>query len=182
MNVKRMVNIGVFAALTAVCAQISIPLPFTTVPLSMVILAVFLCGAILSPLDAFLAQAVYILVGAIGLPVYAQFTGGPGILFGMTGGYLFAYLAMAPVIALCARRFKKHLYPALLAGMAIALVICYTVGTVWFVIITKATFIAALSSCVVPFVIPDVIKIVIGAALALALRKALSKARLYEAA
>ena len=182
MKVKRMVNIGIFAALTAVCAQISFVIPFTTIPFSMVILAVFLCGAILSPLDAFLAQAAYILVGAIGLPVYAQFSGGPGVLFGMTGGYIFAYLAMTPVVALFAKHLKNHLYPALLAGMTVALLICYTVGTVWYVIITQANFITGLSLCVVPFVVPDVIKIIVAASLALALRKALTKARLYEAA
>ena len=182
MKVKQLTYIGVFAALTAVCSQISFPLPFTTVPFSLGILAVFLCGAILSPLEAFAAQGIYLLVGAVGVPVYSQFTGGPGILFGMTGGYLIAYLFMAPIIAFAAKKFKKHLFPALLVGMVLALLLCYAFGTVWFIIVTQSTWVAALTSCVVPFILPDCIKIIAASALALALRKALSKARLYEAA
>ena len=151
-------------------------------PFSLSILAVFLCGAVLSPLEAFAAQGVYLLVGAVGVPVYAQLTGGPGVLFGMTGGYLIAYLFMAPIIAFAAKKFKKHLFPALLVGMVLALLLCYAFGTVWFIVVTQSTWVAALTSCVVPFILPDCIKIIAASALALALRKALSKARLYEAA
>jgi biotin transport system substrate-specific component len=182
MKTKQLTFIGVFAAVTAVCSQISFPLPFTTVPFSLSIFAVFLCGAVLSPLEAFAAQGVYLLVGAVGLPVYAQFTGGAGILFGMTGGYLIAYLFMAPIIAFAAKMFKKHLFPALIAGMTLALLLCYLFGTVWFMIVTQSTWIAAFTSCVVPFILPDCIKIITASALALALRKALMKGKLYEAA
>ena len=182
MKVRQIAYIGVFAALTAVCSQISFPIPFSTVPFSLGIFAVFLCGAILSPLEALAAEGVYLLIGAVGVPVYSQFTGGPGILFGVTGGYLIAYLFMAPLIALIAKKLKKHLFPSLIVGMLISLFLCYGFGTVWYVLITQSTWVAALSSCVLPFVLFDCIKIVVASALALALRAALSKAKLYEAA
>ena len=66
--------------------------------------------------------------------------------------------------------------------MVLALLLCYAFGTVWFIVVTQSTWVAALTSCVVPFILPDCIKIIAASALALALRKALSKARLYEAA
>ncbi len=182
MKVRQLAYIGVFAAVIAVCSQISFPLPFTTVPFTLGIFAVLLCGAILSPLESFATLGVYLLIGAIGIPVFSQFTGGVGILFGVTGGYLFSYLFMAPLIALIAKKFKRHLFPALLVGMVLSLILCYTVGTIWFVILTRSTWIAALSSCVIPFILPDCVKIIAAAALALAIRTALSKAGLYETA
>ncbi|MCI8501102.1 MAG: biotin transporter BioY [Oscillospiraceae bacterium] len=182
MKTRQLAYIGIFAALTAVCSQISITLPFTTVPFTLSLLAVFLCGAILSPLEAFAAQGVYLLIGGIGIPVFAQFSGGPGVLFGMTGGYLIAYLFMAPLIAIAAKKFKRFLFPSLLVGMLLSLALCYLLGTAWFVLVTQSTWIAALSSCVFPFAVFDCVKIVIAASLALAIRKALTKAKLYEAA
>ena len=173
MKTRQLAYIGIFAALTAVCSQISITLPFTTVPFTLSLLAVFLCGAILSPLEAFAAQGVYLLIGGIGIPVFAQFSGGPGVLFG---------LFMAPLIAIAAKKFKRFLFPSLLVGMLLSLALCYLLGTAWFVLVTQSTWIAALSSCVFPFAVFDCVKIVIAASLALAIRKALTKAKLYEAA
>lgn len=122
------------------------------------------------------------MIGGIGIPVFAQFSGGPGVLFGMTGGYLIAYLFMAPLIAIAAKKFKRFLFPSLLVGMLLSLALCYLLGTAWFVLVTQSTWIAALSSCVFPFAVFDCVKIVIAASLALAIRKALTKAKLYEAA
>lgn len=182
MKIRQITYVGIFAAITAVCSQIAFPLPFTSVPVTLSLLAVFLCGAVLSPWEAFASQLVYLLIGAIGVPVYAQLTSGPAILFGMTGGYLFAYAMMSPLIAFSAKKFKSHLFPALICGMVLSLIVCYTVGTVWFVLVTQSTFIAALSACVVPFIIPDLAKIALAAVLGVAIRKALHKAKLYEPA
>ena len=179
MKIRRIAFIGVFAALTAVLAQISFPIPFANVPFTLAIAGVMLTGAILPPVDAFFALLAYLLVGLAGVPVYSQFTAGPGILFGITGGYIFGYAAMAPIIAFAAKRFQKHLYPALIVGMIVGLAVCYIIGTAWYMLLTGADLVVALSGCVIPFIIPDLIKAVLMASLAIALRKALSKANLY---
>ena len=101
---KAMTLCALFAALTAVCAQISIPLP-GGVPLSLSVAAVYLTGLLLAPGWAAASQVVYLLLGAFGMPVYAGFSSGMGVLFGPTGGYLFVYPLMALAVSLGVRRW-----------------------------------------------------------------------------
>ena len=82
MKIRSITLVAMFAAVTAVCSQISIPIPFSQVPFSMGIFAVLLTGALLPKYQALAAQLVYLLIGAVGIPVYAQFTGGLSILAG----------------------------------------------------------------------------------------------------
>src|SRR5829696_7645933 len=89
------------AAVTAAAAQITIPL--SPVPFTLQVLAVILSGLLLGVRHGALAQAVYVLVGAIGVPVFAGFKGGLGILLGPTGGYLISYPIAAAVAGLAAR-------------------------------------------------------------------------------
>lgn len=91
---------ALFAALTAVFSQISFPLPFTPVPINLATLAFMLAGSLLGPSAGLLSQLVFLCLGLCGLPVFAEFTGGPGILFGPTGGYIPGYAAGACVIGL----------------------------------------------------------------------------------
>lgn len=96
-SVKDMALCGMFAALMAVVSQLSIPMP-TGVPITIQFFAVALTGAVLGSRLGFFAALAYIFIGAVGLPVFANFRGGLNILFGVTGGYLWCYPAMA---ALC---------------------------------------------------------------------------------
>src|ERR687889_115461 len=91
------------AAVTAVTAQITIPLPFSPVPFTLQVLAVILSGLLLGPRYGALSQAIYVLIGAIGVPVFAGFSGGLGIVLGPTGGYLLSYPAAAAVAGLSTR-------------------------------------------------------------------------------
>ena len=106
MKLKQLVLTGLFAAFTAVCAIITIPLPVTLVTINLALLAVFLTGALLPKGAALGAQAVYLLLGLVGVPVFAGFAAGPGILMGPTGGYLIAYPVMAFLIALVKEKSK----------------------------------------------------------------------------
>lgn len=86
---------ALFTALTAAGAMLSLPLPFTPVPLTLATLASMLAGAFLGSKYGSLSQLIYILLGAIGVPVFHNFTAGLGILAGPTGGYLLGYIATA---------------------------------------------------------------------------------------
>jgi biotin transport system substrate-specific component len=81
-----MTRVALMAAVTAVAAQVTIPLPFSPVPFTLQVPAVVLTGLLLGPRYGALAQAVYVLVGAVGMPVFAGFKGGLGVVFGPTGG------------------------------------------------------------------------------------------------
>lgn len=86
---------GLFTALTAVASQIIIPLPFTPVPINLATLSVFLAGGLLGAKGGAISQLIYLLLGAVGVPVFAGFTGGPGIVAGPTGGYIIGYVLAA---------------------------------------------------------------------------------------
>lgn len=94
-------------AFTAICAVISVPLPFSPVPVSLATLAVLICGGLIGPKCGSLSQIVYLLLGAIGVPIFHNFTGGMGILLGPTGGFLFGYIFMAFVFGLLAEIVLK---------------------------------------------------------------------------
>ena len=95
MKTKQLTMTAMFTALTILFAQIILPLSFTPVPLSLSLLPVYLSGAILPKRYAVYSQLVYLLTGVAGLPIFAGFKGGPGVLFGPTGGFLIAYPIMA---------------------------------------------------------------------------------------
>lgn len=164
MNLKTndIVLCALFAALTSILSQISIPLPFTSVPLTMQIFAVALAGMVLGSKKGFISIVIYLLIGAIGLPVFAQFSGGLGIILGPTGGFLIGCPFMALVIGYTTERTKSMIY--IFISMVFGLFIVYTTGTVIFSIITKSTLYQSLIACVLPFVIVDLIKLVLASA------------------
>src|ERR687897_3048574 len=112
LNVAMMTRSALMAAVTAVAAQIAVPLPFSPVPFTLQVLAVILSGLLLGPRYGALAQAIYLLIGAVGVPVFAQFKGGLGVLLGPTGGYLLSYpiaAAVAGFAAYAARNAARRL-------------------------------------------------------------------------
>lgn len=162
MTTKNLAFCALMAAVTAVCAQISIPLP-GGVPLTLSVAAVYLSGAFLGPGLAFASQLVYLLLGAFGLPVFAGFSGSLGVLLGSTGGYLLVYPLMAAAVAL-GRRLWGGKLPSLAASMLIALLLCYAGGTAWFMAVTQKSLAVSLAACVFPFVPVDLCKIALASA------------------
>ena len=166
-----MVYIAIFAVLMAIWSWISIP---TGVPFTLQTFGVFLAVGVLGGRRGTLAVLVYILLGAIGVPVFAGFTGGIGVLLNNTGGYIIGFLFSALVMWGMEILFGKKTW-VLALSMVIGLAVCYAFGTAWFMVVyakdAGAVGLAtALGWCVFPFVIPDLIKI----ALALALSKRLA--------
>lgn len=173
MKAKELTLTGIMAALIALCAWLTIP---TTVPFTMQTFAIFLAVGLLGGKLGSLAVGVYLLLGAVGLPVFSGFQGGVGAFAGVTGGYLIGFLLMALVMWLGERLFGAGTAVFLLSGIA-GLAVCYCFGTVWFLLLYTSTkgpigLWTVLWSCVIPFLIPDGIKL----ALALALRQRLRKA------
>lgn len=160
---------ALFAVLMAVCAWITLPLP---VPFTLQTFAVCAAMGILGGRRSTWAVAVYLLLGAVGLPVFSGFKGGLGALLGTTGGYILGFLAMPLVYWLVTALLGERL-PVMAAAMVLGLAVCYAFGTIWFVALYTRTsgpitVGAALGMCVVPFVVPDLVKM--GLALALSRR------------
>ena len=172
---SNMLMCGLFAALTGVAAGIVIPIPFTPVPVSLATLAVMIAGGVLGSRLGTVSMAVYLLIGAFGVPVFSGFTGGIGRLAGPTGGFLIGYIAMAFVVGFMIERFgrcggRKEFFINC-AAMALGTGICYGIGTGGFMVVTGSVLWTALVSCVFPFLIGDVIKILAAAWLVQRLKK-----------
>ena len=181
MDVAMMTRAALMAAVTAVAAQIAIPLPFSPVPFTLQVMAVILSGFLLGPRYGALAQAIYLLIGAVGVPVFAQLRGGLGVLLGPTGGYLLSYPIAAAVAGLAtyiarnaARR--RALWTSLLWGCT-GLALIYALGATWLAVITRLPFAAALAQGVLPFVPFDLIKVAIAALVATAAAPAIASSR-----
>jgi biotin transport system substrate-specific component len=179
LNVAMMTRVALMAAVTAVAAQITVPIE--PVPFTFQVLAVILSGLLLGPRYGALAQAIYVLVGAVGVPVFAGFRGGLGIVFGDTGGYLLAYPFAAAVAGLAARAVandqrRRALSASLLCGCA-ALVVIYALGATWLSVIADLSPAAALATGVLPFVVFDLVKVVVAALVAVATAPAIAASR-----
>lgn len=165
-RLRRWLLCALFAALTAICSQIQIPLPM--VPINLALFAVHLCGALLGPRDGALSLALYICLGAIGVPVFAGFAGGLGVLLGKTGGYAVGYILCAAIVGLLCRKWRS--FPLQCAAMAVGALACYAFGTIWFMAVTRLDLWTSLAYCVWPFLPGDVVKILLAAWMARRLR------------
>lgn len=157
------------AVLITICSWISIP---TAVPFTMQTFAIFFVLSALGARRGTISILVYVLLGVVGIPVFAQFSSGIGVLLGNTGGYIIGFIFIGLVYWLALRLFGKKLWVEIL-GMVIGLAVCYAFGTAWFMFVySKANGAVGLATvlawCVIPFIIPDLIKL--GLALMIARR------------
>ncbi len=156
---------GLFAAIMAVCSIITVPLGFTPVPINLGTLGVFLAGGILGRKYGTISIAVYVILGAVGIPIFAGFKGGLGVLAGPTGGYIIGYILAAFVVGLIVDYFLKDdfgigkQYLICVIAMVAGLFVCYLLGTIWFIVSTGTGVWASLVACVFPFLPGDALKI-----------------------
>lgn len=172
MSTKDLALTGMFAVVIAVCSWISIP---TAVPFTLQTFAVFSALGLLGGKRGFFAVLVYMLLGAVGLPVFAGFKSGVAVLLGSTGGYIVGFLIIAGVYWVAEVFIGKQIIVRIIS-MVIGLALCYLFGTVWFVTVFTRTngdisLFKALQMCVIPFVIWDLLKM----ALALSVTSAVGK-------
>lgn len=171
-KVQSMAYIALFAVVMAVCSWISIPI--LEVPYTLQTFAVFLAVGVLGGKRGTLAVLVYILLGAVGVPVFAGFTGGLGYLLGNTGGYIIGFLFTALLMWLLEALLGRKLW-ILGVSMVLGLVVCYAFGTAWFMVVYARNAGAvglgtALGWCVIPYIIPDLVKIALALVLTNRLR------------
>ena len=169
-------HIAMGVALIAVCSWISIPM---TVPVTMQTFAVCLIAALFGWKTGLAAVTCYILLGIVGVPVFSGFRGGIGVLFGPTGGYIAGFLLTALTVGGFTDRFGRRLR-ILILSMAVGVLLCYTFGTAWFVLVyTRRNgpigILTALTWCVFPYLLPDGLKIMLAAFLTGRLAPALNR-------
>lgn len=158
MKIKRITTISILAALLCVLSPISIPIG--AIPISLSTFVIYVIAAILSPLDTVFVILLYIALGAIGIPVFSSYKSGIGTLFGLTGGYIFGYLLMGLFTSIGILKKRKQFFWYII-WMLIGTILCYSVGSLWYMSLSKTSFKATIMTAVVPFIIPDLIKIVL---------------------
>jgi len=158
INIRQMTLISLFAALTAMGAFISIPL--YPVPLTLQTLFTLLAAMTLGSVMGTSSQVIYVLLGIIGLPVFAGFKAGIGILFGPTGGFLFGFIISAYIIGkIIELKKEKNIFYYFLAGL-IGTLIIYIIGVTQLSLVTDMGIKKALMVGMLPFLPGDILKII----------------------
>lgn len=177
-NIHTMALVAVMAAVICILGPLSLPIGI--VPISLANLAIYFVLYILGMKRGTAACIIYILIGFVGIPVFAGFSSGPSILLGPTGGYLIGFVFMSIISGLFVDKFFDKWYLCVI-GMLIGTAVCYAFGTVWLAHEAHLTVISALAAGVLPFIPGDVIKIVIATLIGPNLHRRLVKAKLLAA-
>lgn len=174
-KLKVMIETALVTAVICVIAPFSVPLPFSPVPISFAMFAIYLGAYVLDTLPAVGSVLLYILLGIIGLPVFSNFKSGPAVIVGPTGGYIVGYIFIALIGAFLVNKFEKKIWVHALAFVA-GITICYVLGTAWFIYSLEGyTVKSALMLCVIPYLPGDVIKIVAALLVGPQIRKGVKK-------
>lgn len=176
ITTKQMVLTGVMTAVICVLAPWAINIS-GLVPISLGTLAIYFVLYVLGMKLGTLSVFIYILLGAVGLPVFSNFSGGLGKLLGPTGGYIVGYIFMALICGFFIDKFSDNL-PLQIVGFVLGTIVLYLFGTFWMMFLTERTFFEALALCVTPFIPGDIAKLIIAIAVAFPLKKRLKKAGL----
>lgn len=155
MNIKNMAHCGLFAALIAVSSWISVPFG---VPFTMQTFGVFYALLTLGGRLGTISVAAYVLLGAVGLPVFAGFQGGIGVILSPLGGFIVGFIVMGLIYFLITRHFGQHgrvQVTALITG----LMACYFMGSVGYSLFSGADLLTSFRICTLPFIVPDLIKL-----------------------
>ncbi|MDO8685090.1 MAG: biotin transporter BioY [Clostridiales bacterium] len=171
--IRELILGGLFTALTAVCAQLSLKLPFSPVPITFQVFAVCFGAAILRPRTAVLSQISYLLLGLAGAPVFSAFNSGPAVLLGPNGGYLLSFPVMALLISFLIKRDKSQKLIVIFFTMFCGLLICYSFGVAWLGVSLSLTPLKAIILGAGWFLPLDIIKIILASILTKSIRSRL---------
>lgn len=171
-NLKFLTLTALSAAVLCVLSPFSFPA--LALPVTLSLFAVFLISAIFTPKISLCSVAVYILIGALGLPVFSGFIGGFGVFLGPTGGFILGYLPSALLVSVLSHRdILKSKLLCLTLSMLSGLTVCYLFGCAWLGYITKTGFFNALAVTASTCLIPDLIKIFLAALISFEIKKRL---------
>ena len=173
ISIRELCLIGMFVAIIAVCAQISIPQP-GGVPFTLQAWAISLAGLVLGPKNGTITAIAYVLIGAVGAPVFAAFSGGFGVIMRPTGGFILSF----PVVALLAGLGdRKGKIVWIYLGLAAGSIFNWIAGLLWFTFITEFSLAVSFGYAVAPFIIVGVVRTAVLPALSKSLKFAMKKAK-----
>lgn len=174
-TVYQLCVVSLMSALLCVLGPLTIPIG--EVPISAATLVIYLAVYLLGPKLGTVSCIIYLMLGFAGLPVFSGYTGGVAKLVGPTGGYLVGYILLAFISGIFMVKSSYKMIWDLL-GMAAGTAVLYLFGTVWFMVLMKCSFVAAMAQCVVPFLIGDLAKIVFAELIGREMRRRLRLAHL----
>ncbi|MBB5194775.1 biotin transporter BioY [Anaerocolumna cellulosilytica] len=158
MKTKDITLIGLMTAILCILGPLTIPLPFSVVPISFTNLVLYITVFLLGWKKGTISYLIYLLIGFVGVPVFSGFSGGPGKVLGPTGGYLLGFLFLAIISGIFNEQFRGKIYMYAL-GMTVGLFVTYTLGTAWLAYQLDLSFMAGLFSGVIPYIPGDLMKI-----------------------
>lgn len=173
VRTRSMTQCALFAALLCILSPIALPIGL--IPVTLSVFVVLLTGVVLPWKQAASAVLVYLLIGFVGLPVFSGGQAGLGVLTGPTGGYLWCYLPMVALVSQMSHGKRENLAMTAL-GALLALLLCYTAGTLQFVLTSKCALAYALRLCVLPFLGFDLLKVAAAVVLGMQIRRRLQAA------
>ncbi|AKF92458.1 biotin transporter BioY [Brevibacillus laterosporus] len=169
-SLRTYMVIAIFTAITAVFAQITIPLPI--IPITGQTLAVGLVATVLGSRYGTVSMVLYALLGAIGVPVFAGFSGGPQVLIGPTGGFIFGFIATAFIMGYLLEKTNYTFTMALIANL-LGMAVTFLFGVVQLKLVLNLSWAGAMAAGVTPFIAGGIIKAVLAAYVGIILRKRL---------
>lgn len=176
---KELTLTALMAAIICVLGPLSVPLPFSPVPISLTMIGIYLAVYAVGMVRGTAAFLIYLLLGLVGLPVFSGFTGGPAKLAGPTGGYLIGFIFTGLISGFFVDRWwKNRLISGV--GMILGIAAAYLFGTIWLAYGAGMTFEQALALGVIPYVGFDLVKIVVLVIVGPELKKVLIKANLVS--
>lgn len=176
-NIRQIALVGLMTAVICILGPLALNIPISPVPISLGFLAIYFVSIVLGMKLGTLSVICYILLGLAGLPVFTNFVGGPGKLFGPTGGYIFGYIFMALICGFFSQKWGNKIIISFL-GMLLGTVVGYLFGTLWLAYQQSLTFVQALFAGVIPYIPFDLIKLVAAMAVGTRLRRRLLQAGL----
>lgn len=177
MSTRDMVLSAVFAAVIAVFAVMTIPIG--EVPITLGLFGVMIAAVVLGAKRGTISVLVYILIGAVGLPVFSGFKGGFSVIAGPTGGYISSYILVALIIGaasgLSAKQINVVRMVICFISCIIGTAVCYFIGTVQFMAVSGNDLVSSLGMCVLPFIPFDILKGIAASALGVIVSQRVTK-------
>lgn len=159
---KELTVTGLMTAVLCILGPVSLPIPFSPVPISLTNFVIYTAVYILGMKRAATSCLIYLCLGTVGLPVFSGFSGGLGKLAGPTGGYLIGFLFLALIQGFIMEQFPGKIRTSVI-GMILGTIVCYTFGTVWLSWQMHLSFGAALAVGVIPYLPGDAVKMILSA-------------------
>jgi biotin transport system substrate-specific component len=179
VTIYQLTFMAMMAAVTCILGPLSVPIG--QIPISLTNLVIYFTVFVLGIWAGTGSYGIYLLLGAVGLPVFSGFAGGLGKLLGPTGGYLIGFIFMALIGGAVIELSHRNIFLTML-GWVVGTAVAYAFGTVWFVYLMKCSVTYALTVCVYPFIVFDIVKIVIATLLGKTVRYAITKAGFIQKA